>query len=84
MVANGEKPPEPRWLFYLLSFIIPIAGIVLGIIYLTKDDPECKRFGRNCIIAALLFILACCVCYILYFLGVFGCVGCSMISSAIS
>jgi hypothetical protein len=83
-MANGEKPPEPRSLFYLLSFLIPIAGIVLGIIYLTKDDPECKAFGKNCIIAAILLIVACCVCYILYFLGVFGCVGCSMISTAIS
>ncbi|UCE28253.1 MAG: hypothetical protein JSW52_05775 [Candidatus Coatesbacteria bacterium] len=81
-MANGEKPLEPKWLFYIISFIIPIAGLIIGIIYLTKDDPECKAFGRNCIIAAVLFVIACCVCFMLYFLGVFGCVGCGMLSTA--
>jgi hypothetical protein len=84
MTANGDKPPEPRWLFYVLSFIVPIAGIILGVIYLTKDDAECKTFGRNCMIAALLFFLTCCVCYILYFVGVFGCVGCGTVTSILS
>lgn len=81
-MVNGEKPLEPKWLFYIISFIIPIAGLIIGIIYLTKDDPECKAFGKNCIIAAVLFVITCCVCYILYFLGIFGCVGCSMLSTA--
>lgn len=81
-MPNGEEPLEPRWLFYLISFIVPIAGIVIGVIYLTKDDPECKAFGKNCIIAAVLFIVACCLCYLLYFFGVFGCVGLSAVSSA--
>lgn len=83
-MVNGEKPPEPRWLFYILSFVIPIVGIILGVIYLTKDDLESKDFGKKCIIAAVLFIIACCVCYILYFVGVFGCVGCGTVTSILS
>jgi len=29
----AEKPLEPRVLFYLLSFFIPLVGIILGAIY---------------------------------------------------
>jgi hypothetical protein len=76
-MAEGEKPPEPRWLFYILSFIIPLAGIILGVIYLTKPDDENKRFGKNCLIAAVAAVVACCLCYILYFVGVFGIIGLS-------
>lgn len=70
-----DKPPEPRWLFYILSFIIPLAGIILGAIYLSKQDPECKKFGKTCLICAVAFIVACCLCYILYlvfWVGIFG------------
>lgn len=43
-----------RTLFYILSFLIPIAGIIIGIIYYMKPEPELKRFGRNCILIAVL------------------------------
>jgi hypothetical protein len=76
-MPEGERPPEPRWLFYVLSFIVPLAGIVIGVIYLTKDDAECKKFGKNCIIAAVAAIVACCLCYVLYFVGVFSIIGLS-------
>jgi len=74
-MSNGEKPPEPRWVFYLLSFIVPLAGIIIGVIYLTKQDEPSKAFGKNCIIAAVAAIVACCLCYVLYFVGVFSLVG---------
>lgn len=74
-MAEGERPPEPRWLFYVLSFFVPLAGIIIGVIYLTKDDAECKKFGKNCIIAAVSAIVACCLCYVLYFVGVFSIIG---------
>jgi hypothetical protein len=76
-MANGEKAPEPRWLFYVISFIIPLAGIIIGVIYLTKQDEECKKFGRNCIIAAVAAVVVCCLCYVLYFVGVFSIIGLS-------
>jgi hypothetical protein len=56
--AGGEQVPEPRILFYLLSFFMPLAGIILGAIYLSKTDAELKKFGKNCLIAAISFILA--------------------------
>ncbi len=38
-----------RVLFYIVSALIPIAGIVIGIVYLAKPDPESKRVGKICI-----------------------------------
>ncbi|MGD8717994.1 MAG: hypothetical protein PVH29_04135 [Candidatus Zixiibacteriota bacterium] len=76
-MSNGDKPPEPKWLFYVISFIVPLAGIIIGAIYLGKPDPDCKKFGRNAIIAAASAVVACCLCYVLYFLGVFSLVGIS-------
>jgi hypothetical protein len=74
-MTNGNKPPEPKWLFYAISFIIPLAGIIIGAIYLGKPEPECKKFGKNCIIAAVAMVVCCCLCYVLYFVGVFSLVG---------
>ncbi len=73
--AAGDKPPEPRWLFYVLSFIIPLAGIIIGAIYLSKPEPALKKFGKTCLFLALGAIAACCLCYILYivvWVGIFG------------
>jgi|GEM_PF-906666 len=67
-----EQVPEPAWLFYVLSFIIPIAGIIIGVIYLTKADRELKRFGKTCLVFAaipiallLLYILFVIIVYVL-------------------
>jgi hypothetical protein len=72
----AEVPPEPRWLFYGVSFVVPIAGIVLGALYLSKPDAPNKEFGKYCLIAALVnfalgFSIACCVVgfYISFFIG---------------
>ncbi|UCE26329.1 MAG: hypothetical protein JSW52_08185 [Candidatus Coatesbacteria bacterium] len=70
-----ERPPEPAWLFYVLSFAVPVAGIVIGVIYLAKADEGLKRFGKTCLIFAaipiallLLFILAVIIVWVLYVL----------------
>jgi hypothetical protein len=49
----AEVPPEPRWLFYGVSFVVPVAGIILGALYLSKPDAANKEFGKYCLIAAL-------------------------------
>ncbi len=74
-----EHVPEPAWLFYILSFIVPIAGIVIGVIYLTKVDGELKRFGKTCLIIAaipialfLLYILFVIIVYVLIIFMVFA------------
>ena len=60
----GDQPPEPRWLLYLLSFVVPLVGIILGAIFLSKQDPDCRLFGKNCLICGLAlpvagFVIAC-------------------------
>ncbi len=76
-MTNGDKPPEPRWLFYVISFVVPLAGVIIGAVYMSKPDPACKKFGKNCIIAAIAAVVACCLCYILYFVGLFSIIGLS-------
>ena len=65
--GSGERPPEPRGLFYLLSVLFPIAGIVIGAIFLGKPTQDCKDFGKTCLICALIPAAISCVCI----LGVF-------------
>lgn len=72
----AEAPPEPRWLFYGVSFAVPVAGIVLGALYLSKPDAPNKEFGKYCLTAALVnfaigFSIVCCVVafYISFFIG---------------
>jgi hypothetical protein len=70
-----DRPPEPAWLFYVLSFIVPIVGIIIGVIYLAKADEELKRFGKTCLIFAaipialfllcMLVVIIVCVLYLL-------------------
>jgi|GEM_PF-2561252 len=56
-----------RTLFYILSFLVPIAGIIIGIIYYMKPEPELKRFGRNCILIAVLVWAVVAIVYIAIF-----------------
>lgn len=39
-----------RVVFYFLSFLFWIAGLVIGLIYLTKNDPESKQVGKMALI----------------------------------
>jgi len=64
-MTNGNKPLEPKVLWYILSFIIPLLGIILGIIYMQKPEPEVKAFGKNCLIAAIICIVLCILCWII-------------------
>ncbi len=40
-------------MFYIVSFLVPLAGIIIGIVYYTRPDGESKRVGKNCIIIAI-------------------------------
>ena len=46
-----------RILFYVLSFIIPIAGFIIGAIYYAKPDRESKHVGKICLVLAIAAIL---------------------------
>jgi Ca2+/Na+ antiporter len=60
-----EKPPEPKWLFYILSFVVGLFGIIFGIIYMTKESEENKKFGKICLLLGLLPIVIGCLCWVL-------------------
>ncbi|RLC43272.1 MAG: hypothetical protein DRH49_01755 [Candidatus Coatesbacteria bacterium] len=66
-MTNGlTKPPEPKWLMYLISFLVPLVGIILGIIYLTKPEEENKHFGKRCLMWAIIAIALFIVLWIIY------------------
>ena len=83
-MSNGDKPLEPAWLWYILSFIIPILGIILGAIYLGKPEPENKRFGKNCLTAAIIYMVVVICCVILYFVFIIGILGTGIFGAAMS
>lgn len=39
---------------YVMSFLVPLVGFILGSILLSKDDPEKKSTGKACIVTALI------------------------------
>ena len=64
----GQDPPVDdgfKILMYVLSFIIPIAGIVVGIIYYSKPELYHKEFGKNCLMIAIVTTILSCVCYMI-------------------
>ncbi len=70
-MTNGNKPLEPKVLWYILSFLIWPLGIIVGIIYLKKPEPEVKAFGKNCLIAGIIMVVLQCLCVVVsLFLGV--------------
>jgi hypothetical protein len=63
MNERDDKPPGPEWLFYVFSFFIPVLGIVLGIIYMSKPERACKSFGQVCLALGIVnAILSCFGC----------------------
>jgi hypothetical protein len=47
---------------YVLSFLIPIAGVIIGIVFISRPDPESKGLGQACLIVGIVsFVLWCCV-----------------------
>jgi hypothetical protein len=83
-MSNGDKPLEPAWLWYILSFIIPILGIILGAIYLGKPEPENKRFGKNCLIAAVIYMVVVACCVVVYLVVIAGIIGTGIFGAATS
>ena len=66
-MAENKTTLEPRWLWYAVSFILPVVGIILGIIYRSKEAPESREFGKKTIIAGVAGIVTCCALYAVWF-----------------
>ena len=45
------------FLLYFLSFFIPLAGFIVGAIYVSKDDEEYKYVGQSCLMFSVLNII---------------------------
>lgn len=42
---------------YVISFLIPLVGLIVGAIMLAKDDAEKSRCGKTCIITAIVSMI---------------------------
>src|SRR5512137_1697216 len=60
--AQPQISEGMKILFYILSFLFFIVGIIIGVIYYTKPDPESKHVGKMCIILAVLGVVVGVVC----------------------
>ncbi|MFF2446864.1 hypothetical protein ACFVSW_07130 [Neobacillus sp. NPDC058068] len=50
-------------LLYILSFFVPVVGIILGIIWMNDEDLEKKAIGKTCLIVGIVSIVLSCVCW---------------------
>jgi hypothetical protein len=51
-----------KFFLYALSFFIPLAGIVIAIIYMSKGDPESSSLGKVCLIISIaVIVIGCCL-----------------------
>lgn len=57
-------------LLYILSFLIPLVGFIVGAIYYTKPEQELKQFGKMCLILGLVSVLISVGCYCVMFAAV--------------
>jgi hypothetical protein len=50
-----------KFILYALSLFVPIVGIIAGIIFMSKGDPESSALGKTCLaISIIAIILGCC------------------------
>ena len=69
--VNFGGPPEPRWLYYTLSFFLPAAGVVMGAVFSSIDNAASKDFGKICLIVAVIPIVLLILFYLAYFALIF-------------
>jgi hypothetical protein len=67
MVAEEKTSPKPRWLWYIISFILPVVGFILGVLYRRKDAAESRDFGKKATLAAVLGVVGCILLYVVWF-----------------
>lgn len=71
-MSSGQKA-----LYYILSFCIPVVGIILGIIWLNEKEDKAKNgVGKVCLILGIVAVVIQCICGFM-----FGFIGAIMDSS---
>jgi hypothetical protein len=60
--ATGQRYSTGiRILIYIGSFLIPLIGLIIFILFMGRD-PESKLVGRNALIAAIAGVVLGCIC----------------------
>ena len=62
----SEKPPRARFLVYLLSFTMPLVGLVVGMVYSLRQEEEPRRFGKICLIIGIVAIIFACIALLVW------------------
>ena len=57
--SEGEVERESNTFRYVISFLIPLIGYILGAILLSKDNSNEKTVGQNCIILGIVSTVLC-------------------------
>ncbi|HVZ81165.1 MAG TPA: hypothetical protein VHE12_10295 [bacterium] len=53
--SAGGSITEYRLVWYLLSFCVPFAGILVALFLYDRDEKEVRRIGRNCLLIGFVF-----------------------------
>lgn len=55
---GGEKySPGIRAVLYVSSILVWLAGVIIGIVLITRDDPESKRVGKICLVLGVISVI---------------------------
>jgi hypothetical protein len=61
-----------KFFLYVISFLIPFLGVILGLIYMSRRDPESERLGKACVILSIVSIVIACCIVVVSILGAVG------------
>jgi hypothetical protein len=61
--SGGEVSGGLKALFIILAIIVPIVGIILGIIWMTKKTKEEKALGKLTLIIGIIMMVLSCICW---------------------
>lgn len=50
--AVSDPVQGQRWGWYLLSILVPLAGIFVGLFLYEAEDARTRRVGRNCLLVS--------------------------------
>ena len=72
MIIDPPLGDGTSFLLYLVSFLIPIAGFIIGAIYSSNNNPDNQKVGKNCLYISIATILLGCLCYCILIFGFMG------------
>lgn len=66
--AAGQMSDGMKILLYIISFLFSIVGIIIGVYYMTKPEPEYKEVGKICLVLALVGIVIGALCSVAFWI----------------